>query len=323
MTLIGNNGTGKSDWYGTIGTILAKGFTGEVFEGLAVVAQGSPGMSVKVQPGTAMVASGTAPAAQNYLLRHDTAAGIDLTVPTANGSNPRLDVVVGYYKVSVIDAVAPNNPGALQFAYVAGLPASTPAEPNATAIQAAVGAGNPYIILGRVSVATGATQVTTPNIIDRRSMAGAVLAPGSVKASSIDTSSISVRKEILTPKTGVIVSGALVDVTDWNITKTVLAVQEIEIEFYCPHAYSSTDAARVDFHIVDDLGNKVQSTLFRMWTSPNGGNQLRVTGRYKPVAGDRTWRLRVQQSGNVTVTLWAQSDSQFGAKGLIEAKVVG
>lgn len=186
MAQIANNGTGKTDWYGSFGSILEKAFTGDVFDGLNVTAQGSPNMTVKVNPGTAKISTGSTPSKQSYLVRLDTSTGSDVTITTANGSNPRRDLIVAYYDLSIVSA-SPNNPGALKFAAVAGTPAASPADPNATAIQTAVGASNPYIILARVTVGTSVTTITAPNITDLRTMAAPVIPDGTIKNSDLST----------------------------------------------------------------------------------------------------------------------------------------
>lgn len=194
MSQLGNNGSGKTDWYGAFGTLIEKAYTGDVFEGLNVAAQSSPNMTVKVNPGTAKITTGSTPSKQSYLVRLDTSGGADVTITTANGSNPRRDLIVAYYDVAVIDASNPNNPGALKFAAVAGTPAASPADPNSTAIQTAVGASNPYIILARVLVGTGVTQITSGNVTDLRVLAGPVVPDGSIDGSKLTDGTVDSEK---------------------------------------------------------------------------------------------------------------------------------
>lgn len=172
MAQIGNNGTGKTDWYGSLGTLLREIFpVGEIASGLAVQAQSSPNMSIKVTYGTAFIPTGSGANKQSLLARLDTLAGADVTITTANATNPRNDVIVGYYDLAVIDTSNVNNPGAFKFIAVSGAPASTPADPSPTTIQSAVGGSNPYVILGRVRVNAGATAITNTNITDLRKYA--------------------------------------------------------------------------------------------------------------------------------------------------------
>jgi hypothetical protein len=47
----------------------------------------------------------------------------------------------------------------LKLAVVAGTPASSPSDPSGAQITTAIGASNPYIILARIRVGTGVTQM--------------------------------------------------------------------------------------------------------------------------------------------------------------------
>lgn len=92
----------------------------------------------------------------------------NVPIDAADPSNPRLDVVVAYVDLSVVDDSSANNPGALVIESVSGSPAGVPSAPNSAAIESAIGAGNPYIILARVSVAAAASNVVDANITDLR-----------------------------------------------------------------------------------------------------------------------------------------------------------
>lgn len=91
------------------------------------------------------------------------------TVITDNTSgNPRIDTVVAYIDLTVIDNTNSNNPGALKFMVVAGTPAGSPSAPSSPTIQSAVGSGNPFIKLANVAVANGFTSIVNANITDVR-----------------------------------------------------------------------------------------------------------------------------------------------------------
>jgi hypothetical protein len=148
-------------------------FTGEVAEGCQVVANASPSMGVRVQAGTMRIPTGTAPANYYYEAAIDTASpGEALTVTTANPSNPRRDFVVAYIDKAVTPstAVTNNSNSVLKLAVVAGTPASSPSDPTGSQITTAIGASNPYIVLARIAVGTGVTQITNSDIADLRSM---------------------------------------------------------------------------------------------------------------------------------------------------------
>jgi hypothetical protein len=136
---------------------------------MAVAQAASPTMSVNVANGTAGVPTGTYPSSYNYWVANNTSGGESVTIQAANGSNPRIDLVVCYVNLSASFSDSPvNNPGAMVYAAVEGSPGSSPAAPNASAIQTAIGAANPYIVLAEVLVGTGVTQILNSNITDLR-----------------------------------------------------------------------------------------------------------------------------------------------------------
>jgi hypothetical protein len=168
-----NRDGGKTDEYGTQ-LWHQRIWTGEVAEGCAVVANASPSMGVRVQAGTLRIPTGTSPANYWYEAAIDTASpGEALTVTTANPSNPRRDLVVAYIDKGVTPStgVTNNSNNVLKLAVVAGTAAASPSDPNSSAIQTAIGASNPYIILARIRVATSASQITNSDIDDLRTMA--------------------------------------------------------------------------------------------------------------------------------------------------------
>ena|SRR5665213_1012398 len=100
---------------------------------------------------------------------NDTSGGEAVTITTANTSNPRIDVIVCYVNMSATFSTSPvNSPGAMVYAAVAGTPASSPAVPSGSAIQTAIGASNPYIILAQVAVAANVTSIVNSYITDVR-----------------------------------------------------------------------------------------------------------------------------------------------------------
>lgn len=146
-------------------------FDGEVINGLEVTQQGSPTMGVAVSAGRAFIPSGN-----DYPYPIWSDASENVTLAAADGSNPRYDLIVAYVDLSVVDDTNPNNPDAWLLADVTGTPAGSPSEPNSAAIEAEVGASNPYIILARVYVGTAVTTITNSNIVDRRSLVTSALA---------------------------------------------------------------------------------------------------------------------------------------------------
>jgi len=91
-------------------------------------------------------------------------------ISAADGSNPRRDIIVIYvdYGETPSTAVSNNTNGVVKIKQVAGTPAGSPADPTSSAIQASVGAGNPWAYLARVRVAAGATSLANTVIDDLR-----------------------------------------------------------------------------------------------------------------------------------------------------------
>lgn len=125
-------------------------------------------MSVDIAPGSGNIGltSSTYPS-WGFLTTTD-----NETVTAADPSNPRHDIVVAYRDMSVISSSSNNNPGALKFKVVAGLPAGSPTDPTSGTIQAAVGSVNPWIPLGRITLPANAGSVVNAYITDIRQPIG-------------------------------------------------------------------------------------------------------------------------------------------------------
>jgi hypothetical protein len=112
---------------------------------------------------------------QNYVYHAWSDAIHTITINANSAGNPRIDSIVAYIDLTVVSSSSNNNPGAIKFIAVQGIPAGSPTAPNGTTVQAAVGAGNPYYVLGNVNVPNGFTsgsQITnsgTTIIVDQRS----------------------------------------------------------------------------------------------------------------------------------------------------------
>lgn len=156
---------GKTDEVG-ISQYLDKLFPGEVITGFNATQMDTPGMGVEVQIGSAFIPSG-----DNYPYVVFMDAAENVTLATADGSNPRIDLIVAYVDLTVVDNTSPNNPNMLVLENITGTPSGSPSIPNTAAIQAVIGASNPYIILAQVAVAAAATTITNVNVTDRRTFA--------------------------------------------------------------------------------------------------------------------------------------------------------
>ena len=144
---------------------LSRLFTGDVIDGFTVVPK--TGLTVTLQPGNAFVRYGSANVASARLI--SLIADFDLTHDTKDASNPRLDLIVVYVDNNVtLAANTPDGKGAAKAKIVKGVPNASPVAPNDTAIQASIGAGNPYIIVAKVQV--DATVIASNKITDVRSL---------------------------------------------------------------------------------------------------------------------------------------------------------
>lgn len=168
--IVANYNGGASDEYGTFAA-LNRTLVGDVIEGFNVVPNSTPNMTIKVNPGSARITTGTYPSSYGYMVNHDTVGGESVTITTAAAS-PRIDYIVAFVDKSVAAVTSPvnNTNNVLKFAAVAGTPAGSPVVPTVSQIQAAIGAANPYITLAQIAVAASATTVTTPNITDSRAL---------------------------------------------------------------------------------------------------------------------------------------------------------
>ncbi|PJF38644.1 MAG: hypothetical protein CUN55_16685, partial [Phototrophicales bacterium] len=97
---------------------------------------------------------------------------VNKTVTSNSSGNPRIDSVVLYIDLAASPDSTSSNVAKL--AVVAGTPAASPTAPDDTAIGAAIGAANPYIVLADISVANGAASITDANITDQRTMIGTI-----------------------------------------------------------------------------------------------------------------------------------------------------
>lgn len=93
-----------------------------------------------------------------------------VTVPASSASFNRIDSVVAYIDTAVTATTAQidNTNDILKFMVVAGTAAATPLAPTSGAIQAAIGAGNPYMVLYNVTVPQSATNTAGVTLSDQR-----------------------------------------------------------------------------------------------------------------------------------------------------------
>ena len=142
---------------------LRDALDGEVANGMEVVV--GSGMNVTVKSGTASV--GKDPSYDINIIGTES-----VSVGAASPSNPTNTLIVAYVDRDVAGstAVTDNTNDVFKLKAVSGAAAATPSDPTTSAIQAAIGAANPFIILARVRKQAGATSVAEGDITDLRKM---------------------------------------------------------------------------------------------------------------------------------------------------------
>jgi len=120
---------------------------------LAVTQAAVPAMAVQVAAGWGAIVGSFTTNMGVYQFYND--AATQLTVTTANPSNPRIDRVV----VTIQDAYYTGSSNTVTFQVIAGTPAGSPVAP-ATPVDS--------LSLATIAVAAGATSITNANITDTR-----------------------------------------------------------------------------------------------------------------------------------------------------------
>lgn len=131
----------------------------------SLVAAAAAGMNISVSTGDGLISVDSFNARRIQVTAAETVA-----VPAANASFNRIDTLVAYIDngVAPTTAVVDNVNDVLKFMVVAGTAAATPAAPTGAAIQAAIGAGNPYMALYDLLVPQAATNTAGVTFTDRR-----------------------------------------------------------------------------------------------------------------------------------------------------------
>lgn len=129
----------------------------------------------------------------------------NLTIAASNVTNPRISRIIAYIDLSVADTTNSNTPDGVKFIEVAGTPAGSPVAPNDAAVQAAVGASNPWDELARITVDANVTTILNAKITDYRTafllaggLGGLAVSGNGVLAVANNISSLAI-----TPKTGI------------------------------------------------------------------------------------------------------------------------
>lgn len=152
----------------------------------SLVVTAGAGMNLNISSGDGLISVDAFLARRIQVTATETAA-----VSAANASFNRLDTVVAYIDTGVAPttAVVDNINDILKFKVVPGTAAATPAVPTGAAIQASIGAGNPYMVLYDVLVPQGATNVAGVTLTDRRKVL-TVVDPANIPTGGISTAKI-------------------------------------------------------------------------------------------------------------------------------------
>lgn len=147
------------------------------------------GMNASIATGDGLISTGT-----GFARRIATDAVNTVAISAASTANPRIDSIVAYIDnaITPVQTVLNNTNGILKFASVAGSPATSPVAPSAGAIQTAIGAGNPYMVLCNIRVPANATSLNNAIFTDMRNIANEIsdadISDGAISAQKINWS---------------------------------------------------------------------------------------------------------------------------------------
>jgi hypothetical protein len=117
------------------------------------------GLNVDVAVGEAYIKGATTNA---YPVRSTTVATQEITANSAG--NPRIDALVLYIDLSETPDPSGAGDDIALLTVVEGTPASSPVAPSDSAVQADVGASNPFLRLANITIADSATGISEANI---------------------------------------------------------------------------------------------------------------------------------------------------------------
>lgn len=130
---------------------------------MAVIPSGTAGAYVTITQGYIQIPF----ADYAYLGWLDQDTDLQIDANTSDGA--RYVAIVAYiYRGIQYDASVTNNPGLLRIAEVDGPVASSPSEVPEASITAAIGEDCPYVVLAQIYLPSGATAISSSNIVDKR-----------------------------------------------------------------------------------------------------------------------------------------------------------
>jgi hypothetical protein len=247
---------------------------------LAVAQSGTPGMSVQVAAGTAVVQGDDNSLQGLYHVWNDAAA--TLVISAADATNPRRDIIVA----RVRDAYYTGATNAFALEVITGTPAAGPADPTIP---------NNCLSLARVAVAALASSITNANITNLRP----ITRPWNSAWGRVGSATASSNQTPITTAT---------DATGLSVTFTAVAGRLYEAKSY---GLFSSDAASTVIRLdISDSSNNVLrrgSTHVAVASSGIGClTQVTLAG----LSGSTTIKCRTsRQSGAGVVTLANATDN--------------
>lgn len=165
---LNTNYTSESGLGQLTGRILSEGVLG--LTDLKVSEKGTgQNRSVDVAPGALVLHN---PAGHGHTL-YSTAIE-NVLLAAADPLNPRKSLIVAVLDVDYTNNLVNDAEGGWSIIEVPGAAASSPLEPDSSAIQSVAGAGNLYEVIALVDVPAGTSQITDDEITDRRPQAGLI-----------------------------------------------------------------------------------------------------------------------------------------------------
>lgn len=199
--------------------------TGVIGNGMRVTPQGSPDMTVNVDSGHCSIVSSYSLGGV-YVGYND--AAVILTITAADGSNPRIDLIVATVNDQAYAGVTNN----ITFQVITGTPAGSPTVPSTPTNS---------IALAQIAVAAGATSVTSGNITDVRVPAISDIVQNPIQ---------SIR---LTANGSAASSGAVFGAT---VRPTMVAGRNYLIDIVLP--FTKTTTGTVTWQLVTSLGSNTK-----------------------------------------------------------------
>ena len=263
------------------------------------------GMNLNISTGDGLISVDAFNARRIQVTATETAA-----VPAASASFNRIDTLVAYIDTGVAPttAVVDNTNDILKFKVVAGTAASTPVAPTDAAIQASIGAGNPFMPLYNILLPQSATNVAGVTLTDRRKVitvldianipdgliTGAKLAQGSVGGDKLAVNAVTIGyASTIVQQSGM--GTVEVALAGLSITVTVpTGGRRVELSFVMPNFNSgggAADQCRVFF--------KEGATLLSSATdnpASNFGHLFNGAHTFTPTAGTHTYHLTYQRT---------------------------